>query len=78
MIILKRIVIILETSGKVPLEFGFNINNWLIRISQIVNVKSKFYDSPTCLTDKNDQLITDPSEISNSFNNYFSTIPDSR
>ena len=53
-----------------------NIRNIWKGINQIVNVKSKSYDSLTCLTDKNDQLITDPSEISNSFNNYSSTIGD--
>ena len=54
-----------------------NIRNIWKGINQIVNVKSKSYDSPSCLTDKNGQSITEPSEISNSFNNYFSTIADS-
>ena len=54
-----------------------NIRNIWKGINQIVNVKSKSYDSPTCLSDSNGQSITDPAEISNSFNDYFSTIADS-
>ena len=42
-------------------------------IKQIINVKSKTYDSPTCITD-NKKVITDPTEIANSFNNYFADI----
>ena len=54
-----------------------NIRNIWKGINRIVNVKSKSYESPTCLTDKNYQSITDPIDISNNFNNYFSTIADS-
>ena len=38
-----------------------NIRNIWKGINQIVNVKSKSNDNPTCLTDKNDQHINDPS-----------------
>ena len=36
-------------------------------IKEIVNIKSKNFDQPTCLID-NDKNITHPNEIANSFN----------
>ena len=42
-------------------------------IKQIINIKNKLYDSPVCITEKN-KVITDPSEVANSFNNYFSNV----
>jgi len=44
-------------------------------IKEIINVKSKNFDSPVCLQD-GDATIVNPSEISNSFNDYFTTIAD--
>ena len=44
-------------------------------IKEIINIKSKNYDSPTCLQ-VGDINITDPLKISNSFNDYFSSIAD--
>ena len=45
-------------------------------IRQIINIKSKQSDIPTSITVNNKQ-ITNPKEISNSFNDYFSNIADS-
>ena len=44
-------------------------------IKEIINIKSKNFDSPTCLQ-VGDINITEPIAISNSFNEYFSTIAD--
>ena len=44
-------------------------------IKEIINIKSKNFNSPTCLQD-GDVNITDPLAISNSFNDYFSSIAD--
>ena len=44
-------------------------------IKEIINIKSKNYDHPSCLQD-GDINITDPLAISNSFNDYFTSIAD--
>ena len=44
-------------------------------IKEIINIKSKNYDYPTCLQD-GDVTITNPLAISNSFNDYFTSIAD--
>ena len=44
-------------------------------LRRLSTFKSKNFDSPTCLQD-GDINITDPIAISNSFNDYFSTIAD--
>ena len=44
-------------------------------IKEIINIKSKNYDYPTCLQDGHVN-ITDPIAISNSFNDYFTSIAD--
>ena len=44
-------------------------------IKDIVNIKAKNFDQPTCIQN-GDKTITKPSEISNAFNNYFTTIAD--
>ena len=44
-------------------------------IRTVINVKSKNYAYPTCIEDK-DTIITTPKEISQSFNEYFSTVAD--
>ena len=58
--------------------FTTNNNNlkkiWL-RIKEIINVKSKNYDIPTCIQVDNHNII-DPLKICNSFNYYFSNIAD--
>ena len=54
---------------------GKNIKKVWEGIKQIVNVKSKRFNQPSCLTDKNN-TITDPTDIANTFNNYFSSIAD--
>ena len=38
-------------------------------IKEIINIKTKNYNFPTCITD-NKKTITDPKEIANSFNSY--------
>ena len=78
----NRIIDLIKTSKQNFFRNYFEINSNNIRkiwkgINQIVNIKTKSNESPTCLTDQNDQTITDPTEISNNFNNYFSTIADS-
>ena len=45
-------------------------------IKSIINNKTKIYDTPTCLI-HDEKTITDPVDISNQFNNYFSNIADS-
>jgi hypothetical protein len=42
-------------------------------IREIVNIKAKTHNLPTCLT-VNNETITDPALISNTFNNYFANI----
>ena len=44
-------------------------------ITEIINVKSKNYDQPTCLAE-GDTTITNPSEVANCFNQYFTSIAD--
>ena len=44
-------------------------------IKEIINIKSKNYDYPTCLQ-VGDVNITDPIAITNSFNDYFTSIAD--
>ena len=41
-------------------------------IKDIVNIKAKNFDQPTCIQN-GDKTITKPSEISNTFNNYFTS-----
>ena len=51
-----------------------NIRNLWKGINQLVNVKSKSYDNPTCLLDKNGDSITDPTDIASNFNTYFTSV----
>ena len=44
-------------------------------IKEIINIKSKNYDYPTCIQN-GDVNLTDPIAISNSFNDYFTSIAD--
>ena len=44
-------------------------------IKDIVNIKSKNFDQPSCIQN-GDKTITEPLEISNSFNKYFTSIAD--
>ena len=57
----------------------FNINKSNIRnrwkdINQIVNIKYKSNENPTCLLDKNGHTLTNPTNIANNYNTYFSSI----
>jgi hypothetical protein len=47
-----------------------NLQNMWIGIKDIINIKSKNFDYPTCL-EVGDKTIDNPTEITNSFNNYF-------
>ena len=55
-----------------------NINNlkkiWL-GIKEIINIKSKNYEVPTCIQVDNNMII-DPKKICNSFNDYFTNKAD--
>ena len=42
-------------------------------INEIINVKAKCNDIPSCISEKNN-LITNPTDISNSFNTYFTNV----
>ena len=44
-------------------------------IKEIINIKAKNFDYPTCLQN-GDTNITDPISVSNSFNDYFTSIAD--
>ena len=60
----------------------FSNNNKNLRkiwkgIKEIINIKSKSNDYPTCITSEKNTTITDPVEISKNFNKYFSNIADS-
>ena len=44
-------------------------------IKEIINIKSKHFDHPTCLLDGN-KSITDPSKMADKFNGYFTSIAD--
>ena len=44
-------------------------------IKEIINVKSRNSDMPTCIDD-NGKIITEHKSIANSFNNYYSSIAD--
>ena len=59
----------------------FSVNNNNLRkvwvgIKNIINIKSKSYDVPTCISDENGNIITDPIQISNIFCNQYSTVAD--
>ena len=44
-------------------------------IKEIINIKSKNFSSPTSIMDGN-KVITDPTEMANNFNNFFTSIAD--
>ena len=52
---------------------GKNIKKVWDGIKQIINVKSKIIDQPSCLMD-GDVTLTEPTDIANTFNKYFSSI----
>ena len=76
----NEITFLTRSNKKVHYEryFSKNKNNlqkiWK-GIKQIINIKSKTFDSPTCV-ESNGKLITDPISISNSFNEYFTSVAD--
>ena len=52
-----------------------NLNKIWKGIKDIINVKSKNYDQPTCVI-QGDKNVSNPNEIANSFNKYFTSIAD--
>ena len=50
-----------------------NLKNIWQGINEIINIKNKNFCSPTCIIE-NDQTITDPREISNTFNRYYAKV----
>ena len=74
----NEIVALTRTKRKQFYKNYFEENNKNLRkvwqgIRQIINVKSKQSDIPTSITVNNKQ-ITNPKDISNSFNNYYSNV----
>ena len=74
------IQILIKSSKENFYKTYFTENNKNLRkiwqgIKSIVNIKTKNYESPTCLIKEN-KSITDPTDISNEFNNYFSNVAD--
>ena len=78
---LKNEVTFLTRSGKKEYYKKYfaknkdNIKKIWKGIKEIINIKSKNFDYPTCLQE-GDTNITDPIAISNSFNDYFTSIAD--
>ena len=74
----NQLVEIIKLSKKNYYQNYFTENNKNLRkvwkgIKEIINIKTKSHDLPSCLTINNSN-ITDPLQISNQFNSYFSTI----
>ena len=44
-------------------------------IKEIINIKTKNHTSPTCIIE-GDKTITDPKEIANTFNTYYTSVAD--
>ena len=71
---------IIKNSKKIHYEKYFTKNSNNLRkiwkgIKEIINIKSKNYDIPTCIQVGNN-IITDSLKICNSFNEYFASIAD--
>ncbi len=45
-------------------------------IKEVINIKTKKFTHPTCIIDDNKSTITDPKQIANSFNKYYTSIAD--
>ena len=43
-------------------------------IKEVINIKTKNFSHPTCIIDENKSTITDPQQIANSFNKYYTSI----
>ena len=75
---------IVELTKKSKLNYYnsyFTANNNNLRkvwngIKDIINIKNKTNDTPTCFTDDNGNAVTDPVQISNTFCKQFSTVAD--
>ena len=81
-ILRNKIILLVKESKKKFYSSYFNRNKNNMRnlwkgINQIVNIKAKAYDHPTCLLDKNNDCLTQPLDIANNFNSYFSSVSES-
>ena len=77
-LIRNRIVELTKISKQNYYQKYFADNNKNLRkmwqgIKEIINVKTKCNDMPSCISEQNN-LITNPTEISNSFNTYFTYV----
>lgn len=77
-LIRNRIVELTKISKQNHYRQYFANNNKNLRkmwqgIKDIINVKAKSNDMPSCISEKNN-LITNPTDISNCFNNYFTNV----
>ena len=52
-----------------------NLQNIWKGIKEIINIKTKKHSYPTCIIDENN-TITNPKEIANSFNRYYTSVAD--
>ena len=74
----NHIVTLVRESKKLHFEKYFtenlnNIQNTWKGIKSIININSSIRRDPSCIINNNN-LITEPTEIANNFNNYFSSI----
>ena len=74
----NQILELTRTSKKNFYQNYFNENNNNLRkvwlgIKEIINIKAKTNASPVCVMEKND-MITDPTGVSNTFNKYYSSV----
>ena len=79
-LIRNKIVELIQQSKQNYYSSYFASNNRNLRkiwqgIKGIINVKAKSSSIPTCISE-NDKIFTDPTEISNCFNDYFSNVAD--
>ena len=76
----NEITTLTKLSKKLYYEKYFSNNRKNIQkiwkgIKEIINIKSKNFDHPTCLLD-GDKNITNPTKMANTFNGYFTSIAD--
>jgi hypothetical protein len=74
----NQILELTRNSKKSFYKTYFNDNNNNLRkirqgIKEVINIKSKSHNAPSCIT-LNDNIVTDPKEVSNAFNDYYSSI----
>ena len=62
-----------EFYNKYFIENSKNLRKIWQGINEIINIKNKNFCTPTCIIE-NEKTITDPKEISNSFNRYYASV----